>query len=161
MQKKEKYINAEMTPHAVPQLDLEFLAIILDWDAVSAKKHNNPPINIPLIQPKCSRRGKTQANATAISTAGNMNGNRLYIIKSIIMKIVNGRWVDNNEQPVDHFNVSELLEIGDNVRKMYGEDITYSRISLVSAIKSLTPEQEDSLAYILSNDVLMSKLAGF
>ena len=77
------------------------------------------------------------------------------------MKILNGRWVDNNEQPVDHFNVSELLEIGDNVKKMYGEDITYSRINLVSAIKNLSPEQEDSLAYILSNNVLMSKLAGF
>ena len=77
------------------------------------------------------------------------------------MKIINGRWVDNNEQPVDHFNVSELLEIGDNVKKMYGDDITYSRISLVSAIKALTPQQEDSLAYILSNNALMSKLAGF
>ena len=44
---------------------------------------------------------------------------------------------------------------------MYGEDITYSRINLVSAIKALTPEQEDSLAYILSNNILMSKLAGF
>jgi hypothetical protein len=77
------------------------------------------------------------------------------------MRIINGRWVDDNEQPIDNFNVSELLEIGDNVKKMYGEDITYSRISLVSAIKNLSPEQEDSLAYILSNDVLMSKLAGF
>lgn len=77
------------------------------------------------------------------------------------MRIVNGRWVDNNEQPVDHFNITDFLEIGENVKKMYGEDITYSRINLVSAIKSLTPEQEDSLAYILSNDVLMSKLAGF
>lgn len=77
------------------------------------------------------------------------------------MRIINGRWVDNNEQPVDHFNIADFLEIGENVKKMYGEDITYSRISLVSAIKSLTPEQEDSLAYILSNDVLMSKLAGF
>jgi hypothetical protein len=77
------------------------------------------------------------------------------------MKIVNGRWVDDNEQPVDNFNVSELLEIGDNLKNMYGEDITYSRINLVSAIKSLTPEQEDSLAYILSQDGLMAKLAGF
>jgi len=77
------------------------------------------------------------------------------------MKILNGRWVDDNEQPIDHFNITDFLEIGDNVKKMYGEDITYSRISLVSAIKALTPEQEDSLAYILSNDVLMSKLAGF
>ena len=77
------------------------------------------------------------------------------------MKIVDGRWVDNNEQPIDNFNVTELLEIGENVKKMYGEDITYSRINLVSAIKNLSPEQEDSLAYILSNDVLMSKLAGY
>jgi hypothetical protein len=77
------------------------------------------------------------------------------------MRIVNGRWVDNNEQPVDNFNVSELLEIGENVKKIYGEDITYSRIELMSAIKSLTPDQESSLAYILSKNDLISKLAGF
>jgi hypothetical protein len=77
------------------------------------------------------------------------------------MKIVNGRWVDDNEQPIDHFNITDFLEIGENVKKMYGEDITYSRINLVSAIKSLTPQQEDSLAYILSNDGLMAKLAGY
>ena len=77
------------------------------------------------------------------------------------MKIVNGRWVDNNEQPVDNFNVSELLEIGENVKKIYGKDITYSRIELVSAIKSLSIEQENSLAYILNNSKLMSKLAGY
>ncbi len=77
------------------------------------------------------------------------------------MRIVNGRWVDNNEQPVDNFNVSELLEIGENVKKIYGKDITYSRIELVSAIKSLSIEQENSLAYILNNSKLMSKLAGY
>lgn len=77
------------------------------------------------------------------------------------MKIVNGRWVDNNEQPVDNFNVSELLKIGENVKKIYGEDITYNRIELVSAIKSLSIEQENSLAYILNNSKLMSKLAGY
>ena len=77
------------------------------------------------------------------------------------MRIINGRWVDNNEQPVDNFNVSELLEIGENVKKIYGKDITYSRIELVSAIKSLSIEQENSLAYILNNSKLMSKLAGY
>ena len=77
------------------------------------------------------------------------------------MRIVNGRWVDNNEQPVDNFNVSELLKIGENVKKIYGEDITYSRIELVSAIKSLSIKQENSLAYILNNSKLMSKLAGY
>ena len=80
---------------------------------------------------------------------------------SKIMKIINGRWVDDNEQPIDHFNITDFLEIGENVKKMYGEDITYSRINLVSAIKSLTPQQEDSLAYILSQDGLMAKLAGY
>jgi hypothetical protein len=77
------------------------------------------------------------------------------------MRIINGRWVDDNEQPIDHFNITDFLEIGENVKKMYGEDITYSRINLVSAIKSLTPQQEDSLAYILSQDGLMAKLAGY
>jgi hypothetical protein len=77
------------------------------------------------------------------------------------MKIINGRWQDDNEQPIDHFNITDFLEIGENVKKMYGEDITYSRINLVSAIKSLTPQQEDSLAYILSQDGLMAKLAGY
>jgi len=77
------------------------------------------------------------------------------------MKIINGRWQDDNEQPIDHFNITDFLEIGENLKKMYGEDITYSRINLVSAIKSLTPQQEDSLAYILSQDGLMAKLAGY
>ena len=77
------------------------------------------------------------------------------------MKIINGRWVDDNEQPIDNFNVSELLEIGENVKKMYGEDITYSRINLVSAIKSLTPQQEDDLAYVLSQEGAIAKLAGY
>jgi len=77
------------------------------------------------------------------------------------MKIINGRWVDDHEQPIDHFNITDFLEIGENVKKMYGEDITYSRINLVSAIKSLTPQQEDSLAYILSQDGLIAKLAGY
>jgi hypothetical protein len=77
------------------------------------------------------------------------------------MKIINGRCVDDNNNPVDNFNVTEFLKIGENVKKMYGEDITYSRINLVSAIKSLTPQQEDSLAYILSQDGLIAKLAGY
>ena len=77
------------------------------------------------------------------------------------MKIVNGRWQDAYGDPVDELNVSQLLEIGENVQNVYGEDITYSRIELMSAIKSLTPDQESSLAYILSKNDLISKLAGF
>ena len=77
------------------------------------------------------------------------------------MKIVNGRWQDAYGDPVDELNVSQLLEIGENVQNVYGDDIKYSRIELMSDIKSLTPDQESSLAYILSKNDLISKLAGF
>ena len=77
------------------------------------------------------------------------------------MRIINGRWQDAYGDPVDELNVSQLLEIGENVQNVYGEDITYSRIELMSAIKSRTPDQESSLAYILSKNDLISKLAGF
>jgi hypothetical protein len=77
------------------------------------------------------------------------------------MKIVNGKWQDDNNNPVDNFNVSQLLELGEKVTNVYGGNITYSRIELVSAIKKLTPKQESDLAYILSQDGLMAKLAGY
>lgn len=77
------------------------------------------------------------------------------------MKIVNGRWQDDNEQPVDNFNISQLLELGENVTNVYGKDISYSRIELVSAIKSLSPQQESDLAYILSQEGAVSRLAGY
>ena len=53
------------------------------------------------------------------------------------MKIIDGKWQDAYGDPVDELNVSQLLEIGENVQNVYGEDITYSRIELISAIKFL------------------------
>jgi hypothetical protein len=77
------------------------------------------------------------------------------------MKIVNGRWQDDLGDPVTVFNYNKIKEIGDNLVNLYGEDITYSRIELVSVIKSLTPEQESSLAYLLSQEGAIAKLAGY
>ncbi len=77
------------------------------------------------------------------------------------MKIVNGRWQDDNNNPVDNFNVSQLVELGEKVKNVYGEDITYSRIELVSAINKLTPQQESDLAHVLSQEGAISKLAGY
>ena len=48
------------------------------------------------------------------------------------MKIENGKWVDQYGDPVNHFNVSELLDIAEKVEAVYGEDITYNRIEPVS-----------------------------
>jgi len=77
------------------------------------------------------------------------------------MKIINGRWVDNNNNPVDNFNVTELLEIGQKVKAVYGEKITYDRINLISSIRRLTGREEGELANILEQDGVLSKLAGY
>jgi hypothetical protein len=77
------------------------------------------------------------------------------------MKIINGKWQDVNEDPVDNFNVSELLEIGKNVQALYGEKITYDRITLMSSIRRLTSREEGSLAYLLEQEGAISKLAGY
>jgi hypothetical protein len=77
------------------------------------------------------------------------------------MKIENGKWRDQYGDPVNHFNVSELLDIAEKVEAVYGEDITYNRIDLISSIKQLSEKEESSLAHLLTSDVSISKLAGF
>jgi hypothetical protein len=77
------------------------------------------------------------------------------------MRIIDGKWQDDLGDPVTVFNYNKIKEIGDNLVNLYGEDITYSRIELVSVIKSLTPEQESSLAYLLSQEGAIAKLAGY
>jgi hypothetical protein len=77
------------------------------------------------------------------------------------MKIINGRWVDDSNNPVDNFNVTQLLEIGDKVKALYGEKITYDRITLMSSIRRLTSREEGDLAYLLEQEGAISKLAGY
>jgi hypothetical protein len=77
------------------------------------------------------------------------------------MKIINGKWQDVNEDPVDNFNVSKLLEIGRNVQAVYGDKITYDRINLMSSIRRLTGKEESELAYVLEQNGVLSKLAGY
>jgi hypothetical protein len=77
------------------------------------------------------------------------------------MKIVNGKWQDTNGDPVTVFSYDKIKEIGNNLVNLYGEDITYSRINLISTIKQLTPKQEEDLVYVLSQEGAISKLAGY
>ena len=77
------------------------------------------------------------------------------------MKIVNGKWVDDNNNPVDNFNVSELLEIGHKVTALYGNKITYDRIDLISHMRKLSSKEETDLAFLLNQEVSISKLAGY
>ena len=77
------------------------------------------------------------------------------------MKIENGKWVDQYGDPITVFNFNELKDISEKVTAIYGEDISYNRIELISSIKDLTEKEESSLAYLLTQDVNISKLAGY
>jgi len=78
------------------------------------------------------------------------------------MRIVNGKWQDENGNPIDDFNVSRFLKIRDRVKVMYGSNITHNKINIISSISELTDEEESSLSYLLErNDVSLSKLAGY
>lgn len=77
------------------------------------------------------------------------------------MKIINGRWVDEDDRPINNFNVSKLVEIGEKVKAVYGEAITYDRINLISSLNNLTCKEENGLANILEQTGTLSKLAGY
>lgn len=77
------------------------------------------------------------------------------------MQIVNGKWVDKYENPVDDFNFSQLKEVSENVTALYGDAITYERIQLVGSLKSLSDKQESIIANLLQDHDLISKLAGY
>jgi hypothetical protein len=77
------------------------------------------------------------------------------------MKIENGKWVDQYGDPVTVFNFNELKDIAEKVTAVYGENITYNRIDLISSIKGLTEKEEGSLASLLNSDYNISKLAGY
>jgi predicted metalloendopeptidase len=77
------------------------------------------------------------------------------------MQIVNGKWVDKFENPVDDFNFSEFKEISENVSAVYGQSITHERISLIVSLKSLNSEQESLVADLLRDHKTISKLAGY
>ena len=77
------------------------------------------------------------------------------------MRIIDGKWQDDLGEPVTVFSYNKMKEIGNNLVNLYGEDITYSRINLISTIKTLTPKQESDLAYVLNSKNGISKLAGY
>jgi len=77
------------------------------------------------------------------------------------MKIENGKWRDQYGDPVTVFNFNELKEISEKVEAVYGENITYNRIELISSIKDLSEKEENGLAQLLNSDYNISKLAGY
>jgi hypothetical protein len=76
------------------------------------------------------------------------------------MQIINGKWVDNFENPVDNFNFNQLKEVSEHVTALYGENITYDRIKLIGSLKSLNGKQESIISNLLQDHKLITKLSG-
>ena len=76
------------------------------------------------------------------------------------MKIINGRWVDHNGEPITAFNYDKLKQIGEKVQAVYGEDITYDRINVISNLTMLSSKDESTLARVFDEKIL-TKLMGY
>ena len=76
------------------------------------------------------------------------------------MKISNGRWVDHNGEPITVFNYNKLKQIGEKVQAVYGENITYDRINVISSLATLSSKDERTLARVFDEKIL-TKLMGY
>jgi hypothetical protein len=75
------------------------------------------------------------------------------------MKIVNGRWVDDNQDPINDLNFNKFKELSKKVHSVYGKKITYDRIEVISSIVELNEKQDVVLTSILSTNKTLSLLA--
>jgi len=73
------------------------------------------------------------------------------------MIIVNGRWVDDNQNPIDEQSISKFIELGNKVKTLYGKSISYDKIKLVLELEKLNSKEEEGLCSILDRN-LISKL---
>ena len=76
------------------------------------------------------------------------------------MKIINGRWVDHNGESITVFNYNKLKQIGEKVQAVYGENITYDRINVISNLTMLSSKDENTLARVFDEKIL-TKLMGY
>jgi len=73
------------------------------------------------------------------------------------MQIVNGRWVDTDEAPVDHFNFHKLQKIRESLSTFYGSDINYDKINLLSFLLR-EGGNEGKLCNVLNNKKILDEL---
>jgi hypothetical protein len=76
------------------------------------------------------------------------------------MRINNGKWADCNGEPITVFNYDKLKQIGEKVQAVYGEDITYDRINVISSLSTLSSKEERTLAKVFDENIL-TKLIGY
>lgn len=67
------------------------------------------------------------------------------------MEIVNGKWVDSDGSSVTAFNFSKLKAISKKVKAVYGKNITYERIKIISMLNVVSREKESHLQLIVEH----------
>lgn len=75
------------------------------------------------------------------------------------MRIHNGRWVDNDSNPIDERSCSQLLQLGHQVASIYGKNITHDRIKLVSQLNDLNNQDERVLSKLIDEGLLNKLVA--
>jgi hypothetical protein len=75
------------------------------------------------------------------------------------MRISNGRWVDHNGEPITDFNYHKLKQIGEKVQAVYGENITYDRINVITNLTMLSSKEENTLARVFEENILIKLMA--
>ena len=76
------------------------------------------------------------------------------------MRISNGKWADCNGEPITVFNYNQLKQIGEKVQAVYGKDITYDRINVISSLSMLSSKEENTLVKVFDENIL-AKLIGY
>lgn len=77
------------------------------------------------------------------------------------MKILNGRWVNEFDEPLTIFEAAEIKPLGERVKAVFGEtNITHERIKIINRLSSIDTTSERVISNVLDNNELMSKLAG-
>jgi hypothetical protein len=73
------------------------------------------------------------------------------------MNIINGKWVDLDDSQVNHLNFSDFKKIKESLIGMYGEDISYEKISVMCYLLN-KKEASGKLSRIIADKETLKQL---
>lgn len=74
------------------------------------------------------------------------------------MKILNGKWVNDKEDPLTVLEIKDVISLGKKVVSLFGEDITYERINIVNSFSKNDKDKERVINHLLENEKLFNKI---
>ena len=78
------------------------------------------------------------------------------------MQLLEGRWVDDNEEPLAyHLLGKEIKKLGGAVTAIFDEDISYERINIVKSLSKKDNNTDKIINLVLSNNEILSKLSNY